>query len=189
MMTTTTTARVCRGCGNPLTPPARKWCSERCRKAQYGTPCLDCGRPTYGGDGAGAHPRCRSCNTDRQQREARWTPDAIVDAIRAWAAEHGRPPTATDWRTAPDGTHPADSVVVEKIGWNRAIELAGYQPNRALGPGPGTLTEDDLARTAMLADRHGAAEAGRILGISENAVHQRLTKHRTGRYPSTRRAA
>lgn len=60
----------CHGCGTVIGQPVlpqgggrrRKWCSERCRKAQYGGRCIDCGAPTYGGDGAANAPtRCRRC--------------------------------------------------------------------------------------------------------------------------------
>lgn len=60
----------CAGCGAPvLTKPQgrpRKWCSERCRKAQYAGACLDCGKPTSGHAGrAGAPARCQTCGARR----------------------------------------------------------------------------------------------------------------------------
>lgn len=41
-----------------------KWCSERCRRSQYSTPCVDCGAPTDGSNGHGknASKRCARCN-------------------------------------------------------------------------------------------------------------------------------
>lgn len=53
---------VCKGCGTPLEQPPRGrrvWCSERCRKAQYQRPCVDCGAPCGGGD---VSLRCAACN-------------------------------------------------------------------------------------------------------------------------------
>lgn len=38
-----------------------KWCSERCRRAQYSTPCIDCGAPTSNGRGKNASKRCARC--------------------------------------------------------------------------------------------------------------------------------
>lgn len=48
-------------------------CSERCRRAQYGGTCLDCGESTYGGAGRDAAPtRCDRChkarNAERNER-------------------------------------------------------------------------------------------------------------------------
>lgn len=42
-----------------------KWCSERCRRSQYSTPCVDCGAPTDGSNGHGknAPKRCARCNS------------------------------------------------------------------------------------------------------------------------------
>lgn len=51
----------CVTCGAPLDPstgPPRKFCSERCRKAQYAEPCVDCGRPHTG---RASHPGQRYC--------------------------------------------------------------------------------------------------------------------------------
>lgn len=61
--------RACAGCAATLPPPKRaggrqqKWCSERCRKAQYAGVCVDCGAPTNGSNGRGerAAKRCKSC--------------------------------------------------------------------------------------------------------------------------------
>jgi len=61
--------RECPGCGADLTGThrKRKWCSERCRKAQYSTPCKSCGGPTYGGNGRGPNPPkvCAYCAATR----------------------------------------------------------------------------------------------------------------------------
>lgn len=57
---------TCQGCGAPIQvgrSRPRKWCSERCRKASYGDPCIDCGkRTTYGAQKRRvAEPRCAQC--------------------------------------------------------------------------------------------------------------------------------
>lgn len=61
----------------------------------------------------------------RAPRPRRWTPDAIVAAIQADAAERGRPPSWIDWKKAGPG-HPAAVTVDEVVGWANAIEAAGF---------------------------------------------------------------
>lgn len=84
---------VCHGCGGPLAPSKapgrpRKWCSERCRKAQYDQQCVHCGGRASGTDPGDVSPdgaRCVDCakkhRTDAQvahlaaakaRRRARW---------------------------------------------------------------------------------------------------------------------
>ena len=74
----------CRACGAPLPPnkgPGRQriWCSEKCRKTQYSTPCESCGAPTDGsaGHGPNAPKVCSICNTAH-----------MVDYRRRQLAEH-----------------------------------------------------------------------------------------------------
>src|SRR4051794_5827622 len=93
---------ACRGCGTELPPQTwtgrtRQWCSETCRKAQYGGTCVTCGAPTYGGEGRAAAPKqCKPCFQEAQR--AVWPDEAIIAAIRRWMDEHdGRPPTQVDW--------------------------------------------------------------------------------------------
>lgn len=69
--------RECAGCGelflvqSPFAHRA-KWCSDRCRKQTlYSTPCVDCGAPTNGSDGRGAHQRCQACNGQEAARRER----------------------------------------------------------------------------------------------------------------------
>lgn len=57
-----------------------------------------------------------------------WPRERIIEAIRAWAAEHGSPPTVSLWRTAGE-TRPAVATVVYHFGsWNAAIRAAGLEP-------------------------------------------------------------
>lgn len=68
-------AFVCDGCGEEIEyvkkkGPARRWCSERCRKTKYAGECKKCGAPTTGCNGRAAAPEiCDSCfkgrNADR----------------------------------------------------------------------------------------------------------------------------
>lgn len=56
-----------------------------------------------------------------------WTADEVLDAIRAWAAEHGRPPTKTEWECPPRG-YPSSPTVRRRFGTFRAgLQAAGYE--------------------------------------------------------------
>lgn len=61
------------------------------------------------------------------RRRHRWQPEDILNAIRAWTAEHGRPPERTDWyRTDPLGRHPSTGTVHDHFGsWTDALGAAG----------------------------------------------------------------
>lgn len=80
---------ACAGCGAPLAPSEgrpRKWCSERCRKAQYSVPCEDCGAPVNGNDGRGAHRWCLECSGKRageRQKDAWLEHRVMIEAM--WA--------------------------------------------------------------------------------------------------------
>lgn len=88
--------RECAGCGELFPIRSKhakraKWCSDRCRKRQYSTPCIDCGAPTNGSDGNGAKSpkRCALCDHVYRKANAIWTRETIIAAIQRWAAEHG----------------------------------------------------------------------------------------------------
>ena len=71
-------------------------------------------------------------------RQATWTRDAIIAAIRDWAEAHGRQPSGLDWFYAGYG-HPAKKTVYERFGsWNAAIAAAGFTPQQVgrRGQGP-----------------------------------------------------
>ena len=90
----------CLGCGELIKQPRsgrRKWCSERCRKQQYAGRCRTCGAKTNGSNGsARAASECLGCRSARLHAERRWTPEAVIAAIRAHAAELGRAPGAKE---------------------------------------------------------------------------------------------
>jgi DNA-binding NarL/FixJ family response regulator len=70
----TATKRECGGCGADLTGThgKRKWCSEACRRAQYGGTCEDCGAPTAGGNGRAKAPKkCAECSVREQTKTER----------------------------------------------------------------------------------------------------------------------
>lgn len=151
--------RTCHGCGATLPPSrapgrARKWCSERCRKASYGDPCVDCGtRTTYGAETARVpEPRCPPCAHEHARY---WTADRIIERIQAWNTIYGEPPAIPDWNTwaARHGLHdearalrfeaghwPAVNTVIRMFGtWNTAIQTAGFQPRATHGGGGNEL--------------------------------------------------
>jgi len=60
----------------------------------------------------------------------RWDRDRIVAAIRAFADEHGRPPTSKDWKRVGED-HPAWGSVVRHFGsFGAALSAAGFAPRR-----------------------------------------------------------
>ena len=145
----------CQGCGNPLPPSTgnrpRKWCSERCRKAQYSTPCVDCGAPLNGSDGHGPNAaiRCKLCAARvAGEAKTRWTRQALLLAIRAWARQYGEPPATPDWNPTRaarlhdegricrfrEGDWPHSESVVREFGsWNAGILAAGFEPRAPHG--------------------------------------------------------
>lgn len=152
----------CHGCGEALPPKThrgrdRKWCSERCRKASYGDPCVDCGAKTrYGAERARIpEPRCAAC---APKHYAYWTCEQIIKSVHDWVAEYGEPPAAPDWmpskakslndpdreRRGREGIaarrHPDARWVFERFGsWNALIRAAGYPPRAPHGGGSNVL--------------------------------------------------
>lgn len=102
--------------------------------------CKKCGAPTAWANATGVAPtQCADCFTQPKV----WTADAVIDAIRRFAAEHGRPPTADEWINA-DGVRnfPARSSVYRSranssnpfASWADAIEAAGFPRPRVGRP-------------------------------------------------------
>lgn len=163
-VTPNVTPATCAGCGVALVPsrrgPRRKWCSERCRKASYGDPCVDCGARTCYGAEAKRRPDPR-CNPCAKAHYKRWPQEAILAAVWAWNERYGEPPAVTDWnpyeaeRVADlqrlerfrAGNWPTFMTVIEAFGsWNAAIEAAGCAP-RSAGGGNGNSLRLRRART------------------------------------------
>lgn len=166
---------TCQGCGTELAPsrggPARKWCSDRCRKQMlYSGVCIDCGARTNGSNGRGpnAAKRCRACfPAAAGETRKMWTRDACILAIQEWAAEHGEPPAVKDWWSRdPDlvcgdreraerygalrdaGVIPHALSVIRACGsWSEALRLAGFEP-RAPHGGDGNSARRRSSRKA-----------------------------------------
>lgn len=158
----------CAGCGGPTlasehTGQPRKWCSERCRKASYGDPCIDCGsRTTHGAEHARKpEPRCLRCSVAHRTVFDR---DTLLARIREWNAIYGEPPAVPDWsprhaRANNDvaraerfihaaGHWPYFTTVVRVFGsWNEGLVAAGFEP-RAIGGGGGNQLRRRSARAA-----------------------------------------
>jgi hypothetical protein len=60
------------------------------------------------------------------KRRYRWQPEEILQAIRDWTRQHGRPPERADWmRSDPRGRHPSTGTVHQYFSsWNAAIQTA-----------------------------------------------------------------
>jgi hypothetical protein len=137
-MTELSVPRVCQYCGGNLPPykpgPARIWCKELCRKRA----------------GRSAAP-----GATRVTRK-KWTREAIVAAIQAWADEYGEPPAQPDWTPATAramgdepraqrfeataGRFPGHMTVIGEFGsWNAAITAAGFTPRPSGGGGGNEL--------------------------------------------------
>lgn len=78
-----------------------------------------------------------------------WTQESILDAVRAWAREHGEPPTSGTWKRAGYG-HPSALTVWRTFPETRfadVIRLAGSEPFRR---GPRTFWTRDRVAEALL---------------------------------------
>jgi transposase len=149
----------------------------RARKDGYRGKCVDCGARTDGSNGpAQAAIRCQSCRWQYQHDERRWTPEAIVEALQAWAAEHGHPPFARDWDLAGDD-HPSETTVHNECGcWNAALRLAGFEPTREFNR-PFAADPTVLDRVvALYREGHTTYEIAPMFGVSPTRVHQWLVK-------------
>lgn len=165
----------CVGCGAPLERRPgrgrqRKWCSNRCRRhTSYGGKCLDCGKPTYGGD-ATPPERCVACTAARRKF---WTREALIATIQAWAREHGGiPPVASDWNPPhaiamghpekaakfyEDNAWPHVSAVQEEFGsWTAGLEAAGFI---SFSVGRYGRDGEDLKLCREIAERYAAGES------------------------------
>ena len=97
-------------------------------KARYQGACRGCGAPTAARGGKGdAYAYCKRCHPGAIARE--WTRERVGEAMRAWQARYGSPPSSYDWsrthasrrgRTAlerlHDGEWPAPATVTELYG-------------------------------------------------------------------------
>ena len=65
-------------------------------KARYRGVCRGCGAPTSARNGKGdAYAYCKRCHPGAIARQ--WTRERVREAMRAWHARYGSPPTSYDW--------------------------------------------------------------------------------------------
>jgi hypothetical protein len=93
--------------------------------------CRDCGTAVVSDA-----ERCLRCALKRR-RERAWTREEIVAALRAWTADTGAPPKASEWdygeRAAPEWLRdperwPSVQLVRSRFGsWEAALRAAGYR--------------------------------------------------------------
>jgi len=99
---------------------------QRKRESSY-----TCGR--CGGNRDRKAKVCEECDMAIRHEKKTWTRESVIAAIQRFAAEHGRPPTASDWKHAdPEYGYPGTSTVYGKppwkpfAAWGDAIEAAGF---------------------------------------------------------------
>ncbi len=96
--------------------------------------CPGCGGPVVS-------PRGRHCTSCAPKlRPQRWSREALISALRAWAEEHGRPPSTQDWLPSVDRTRqwarqyprwPSTTQVQRVFGsWGAALDASGYPVER-----------------------------------------------------------
>lgn len=162
---------TCVYCSGPIPKGKRsqaRFCSARCRRDNFAAnpanriPCAVCGKPTSQTPGqSGARPgmRCSGCVKT-------WTREAIIAAIRSFAAEFGEPPATPDWNPTQArilhnearagraeeraGEWPHAWTVRREFGsWAAGLRAAGFTP-RAPHGGAGNSSRRRSVRAAAI---------------------------------------
>lgn len=141
----------------------------RSRKDGYRGECDTCGGPTDGSNGPGrASVRCITCRM--------WTPEAILEALRAWGDDHGGiPPREIDARVGMEGHGrlPYETTVRKLFGsWNAGLLAAGYE-----GLHQDKRPETTQAMADAIRAGKSTEEVGDMFGVSASAVRMRLRYH------------
>jgi transposase len=170
--------------GAYLSDPGGKQLAAR-KQALRGR-CINCGSPCDGASGNDRRSlRCQACARSHATETRKWTLETATAAIRAWTAEHGRPPTAEDTRVDPSLPTWNTTVIGEHGGWRLFLVSLGLKAStdrRGAGRGPGHVTARDLEDAVWAYREHGSCEAaGRALGVSGNTVNQRMNRTTEGR--------
>lgn len=130
------------------------------RRERYSASCERCGGPT---DGSGGYAVQRSiCAGCRH-----WTDEQIIEALRNWADRHGRSPRGEDWEPATED-HPSATIVNTRLGWNKALLLAGLPLNMDRRP------ETQAWIVAQLRSGRSVPEVAAELGITARAIYNRM---------------
>lgn len=145
----------------------------KARRDSYRGTCVDCGARTNGSSGRDAPERCNHCFSTLRHEERYWTPDRVVEAIRAYVERHGRVPgAAPETPVAQRNGVPHSVVVAREFGsWNAAIEAAGFE---AVPRGRREPPSSYAVRVAEVVRLYGEglslAETGRRVGMSAQGV-------------------
>lgn len=132
--------KCCETCDAPM-PGAhskRKFCDERCRKAQYAGDCQDCGAKTSGSNGRGPNASLRCARCWGAYMRARWSREKIIVALQESYERFGVTPLARAWFQRPgegEPDRPTTNTVVNRFGsWRTALDAAGLPQNRTGRP-------------------------------------------------------
>ena len=169
------------------------------RRRRYQKPCPTCGKPMTGSNGhTGAPKLCARCDTTERTANRVWTHEAIIEAIKAFATQYGRPPVSTEWNPACSTKHrreadwaikregwPCTPTVIRRFGsWATAIDAAGF-PRPHVGHKPrGYVATPGASRRARTFDyaealrRFEDGEPTRALaaryGVWQTNIHRAL---------------
>jgi hypothetical protein len=166
---------------------------ERARavKRRYQGVCRGCGAPTAARGGKGhAYQYCKGCHPGAiaPTRTREW----VRDAMRAWRARYGSPPSSTDWsrtharqrggealRRVRDGDWPAPSTVIDLF-WDLGGRARRRLPRRMSGSGGG------LRRSGPVPVRQGCESTSPATTIRPTATTAAMTVGRTWPWPTPR---
>jgi hypothetical protein len=106
----------------------RAWASERGRAPSSvewdGSPDRDIVSARFGG----WNVALRQAGLEPRFVRRRWTDEDILDGLRRWEVDHGRPPRSMD-RVGLNGEYPSPALVVTRFGsWRQALIAAGLEP-------------------------------------------------------------
>lgn len=197
--------RTCPTCGSDLSGShaSRKWCSDRCRKAQYDLTCVVCGGRVDGTTpGKMPDPDKPVCGSCKAAYYAKWDRDGAVTAIQRFVDRYGKAPAAVDFNPAlarslgrpekserfyRDGDYPHLTTLNSLFGgWNGAIEAAGLTP-RPRGAGGRYYPGDDPAKVEdavrLYAEGHSSSVVSAATGISQECILRHLRERGVVRPP------
>ena len=112
----------------------------RSRREARSRPCQDCGRPTS----QAIYLRCSTCSGLRRQK---WPKEAILAAIKSFANEKGKVPSAPDFAICDRSKYPTPRTVQTAFGsWSAAIEAAGFTPRNSGASKSALLVQEALLK-------------------------------------------
>lgn len=174
------------------------------RKDRYRTPCIDCGKLTNP-NGRRDVKRCKTCSTRLQHETRKWTPERIIEELRAWAVELGRTPVAQDAFGVPGPRVPGSAVAREFGSWAKGLDAAGLR-NSGQGRNPrgrrlnqeeeeaivmhyrsgmsmsavGRKMQVSPAGVRLILDRRGIPRRGRVRKLTEIQEREMVRMYKEG---------